>query len=83
MHGPGLGSTAEKPVFSNRPGSKCSALGRFVVTKKHGSKLKRSYRISGLDLDNQTALARGLMIHSSRWVDAIAGAHTYLFMKKL
>lgn len=69
MHGPGMGSTAEKPVFSNRPGSNCSTLGRFVVTKQHGTKLKRSFRISGLDIDNQSALARGLMIHRSKWVD--------------
>lgn len=69
MHGPGMGSTAEKPVFSNKPGSKCSALGRFVVTKRHGSKLKRSFRLSGLDINNRTAEARGLMIHRSTWVD--------------
>lgn len=69
MHGPGMGSTAEKPIFSNRPGSKCSSLGRFVVTKQHGNKLKRSYRLNGIDMDNQTALARGLMIHRSTWVD--------------
>lgn len=70
MHGPGMGSTAEKPVFSNRPGSNCSALGRFEVTKHHGSKLKRSFRLQGLDRDNKTAFARGLMIHCSTWVDA-------------
>lgn len=69
MHGPGRGSTARTPVFSNMPGSNCSSLGRFVVTKQHGSKLKRSFRISGLDANNQTALVRGLMIHRSVWVD--------------
>lgn len=60
MHGPGMGSTAEKPVFSNKPGSNCSSLGRFIVTREHGSKLKRSYRLKGLDIDNQTAYLRGL-----------------------
>lgn len=69
MHGPGKGSTAEKPVFSNMPGSQCSSLGRFAVTKKHGEKLKRSFKLQGLDTDNQTAWARGLMIHRSSWVD--------------
>lgn len=73
MHGPGRGSTAEKPVFSNRPGSNCSALGRFIVTRSHGSKIKRSYRMRGLDLDNQTAWQRGLMIHRSTWVDRHCG----------
>ena len=69
MHGPGMGSTVEQPVFSNRPGSNCSSLGRFVVTKQHGHKLRRSYRISGLDYSNKTAFDRGLMIHRSTWVD--------------
>lgn len=69
MHGPGKGSTAETPVFSNQPGSNCSALGRFMVTKKHGTYLRYSFRLKGLDIDNQTALPRGLMIHSSYWVD--------------
>lgn len=69
MHGPGKGSTASRPVFSNEPGSNCTALGRFVVTHKHGAKLKRSFRLKGLDTDNQTAFARGLMIHKSSWID--------------
>ena len=70
MHGPGCGSTAEHPVFSNKPGSECSSLGRFLVTKEHGYTLKRSFRIKGLDMDNQSAYARGLMIHKSGWVDS-------------
>ena len=70
MHGPGGGSTAERPVFSNKPGSQCSSLGRFLVTKEHGNRLKRSFRIKGMDMDNQSAYARGLMIHKSGWVDS-------------
>ena len=69
MHGPGGGSTAERPVFSNKPGSECSSLGRFLVTKEHGATLKRSFRIKGLDMDNQSAYARGLMIHGSSFLD--------------
>ena len=70
MHGPGGGSTAEQPRFSNRPGCNCSSLGRFLVTKDRGTRLKRSFRLKGMDMDNQTAYARGLMIHSSKWVDS-------------
>lgn len=70
MHGPGGGSTDKNPRFSNRPGSNCSSLGRFLVTKDRGTKLKRSFRLKGMDFDNQTAYARGLMIHSSKWVDS-------------
>ena len=55
MHGPGKGSTDKHPVFSNEPGSECSALGRFLVTKEHGATLKRSFRLKGMDGDNKTA----------------------------
>ena len=69
MHGVGGGSTAEEPVFSDKVGSKCSSLGKFKVTKAHWSKLKRSYRLQGLERSNSNAYRRGIMIHSSRWVD--------------
>lgn len=69
MHGPGGGSTDERPRFSNRPGSGCSSLGRFLVTKEHGNRNKRGFRIKGMDVDNQSAYARALMIHGSGWVD--------------
>ena len=69
MHGSGGGSTDERARFSNRPGSKCSSLGRFLVTKEHGRRNKRGFRIKGLDLDNKTAYGRGLMIHRAGWVD--------------
>lgn len=69
MHGPGGGSTAERPVFSNKPGSECSSLGRFLVTKEHGATLKRSFRLKGMDVDNRTAYARVLMIHGSSFLD--------------
>ena len=69
MHGPGKGSTDKHPVFSNEPGSECSALGRFLVTKEHGATLKRSFRLKGMDGDNKTAYARGLMIHGSSFLD--------------
>lgn len=77
MHGPGEGSTDRKPVFSNIPGSNCSSLGRFKVTKFHGTHNRHSYRMAGLDIDNQTAFARGLMVHSSSWVD------THCWMKHI
>lgn len=69
MHGTGGGSTDEKACFSNRPSSKCSSLGRFLVTKEHGQRNKRGFRIKGLDFANRTAYGRGLMIHKAGWVD--------------
>lgn len=70
MHGPGGGSTDEHPKFSNKPGSGCSSVGRFLVTKENGNRNKRGFRIKGLDIDNQTAYGRALMIHGSKWVDS-------------
>lgn len=69
MHGVGGGSTDSEPVFSNKNGSMCSSLGRFEVTKSHGYKLKRSFRLKGLDRSCSNAFRRGLMIHCSSWVD--------------
>ena len=69
MHGPGGGSTDERARFSNRPGSKCSTLGRFLVTKEHGSRNKRGFRVKGMDIDNRSAYGRGIMIHGAKWVD--------------
>lgn len=69
MHGPGKGSTAETPVFSNAPGSHCSSVGKFEVTRRHGKRNKTGYYLKGLEHSNSRAYYRGIMIHSSRWVD--------------
>lgn len=69
MHGPGKGSTAETPVFSNAPGSHCSSVGKFEVTRRHGKRNKTGYYLKGLERSNSRAYYRGIMIHSSRWVD--------------
>ena len=69
MHGPGKGSTDEIPVFSNVYGSHCSSVGKFAVTRKRGIRNKTGLRLKGLDHSNNNAYSRGIMIHSSRWVD--------------
>lgn len=69
MHGYGHGGTKEQPQFSNLLGSRCSALGHMAVTHKHGQRVKRSYKLRGLDTDNLTVWDRGLMIHPAPWVD--------------
>lgn len=69
MHGPGKGSTAETPVFSNAPGSHCSSIGKFEVTRRHGKRNKTGYYLKGLERSNSQAYYRGIMIHSSMWVD--------------
>lgn len=69
MHGSGMGSTDEKPVFSNTPGSNCSSLGRFAITHEHGNRNKSGYFVRGLDFSNQSARGRALMVHRAKWVD--------------
>lgn len=69
MHGPGNGSTDTVPQFSDLPGSRCSTLGRFRVTGEHGTKIMRSCRLKGLDINNRNAYSRGLMIHAAKWVN--------------
>ena len=69
MHGPGKGSTDKAPVFSNVPGSKCSSVGRFEVTRARGKKNRTGLRLKGLEMSNSSAYNRGIMIHGSRWVD--------------
>ena len=69
MHGPGKGSTARKPVFSNDAGSHCSSVGKFEVTRRHGVRNKSGYYLKGLERSNSHAYSRGIMIHGSRWVD--------------
>ncbi|MCQ2147248.1 MAG: murein L,D-transpeptidase catalytic domain family protein [Bacteroidales bacterium] len=69
MHGPGNGSTAEHPVFSNKPGSNCSSLGKFEVTKEHGNVNKTGFYLRGREFSNSSARLRGIMLHGSRWVD--------------
>ena len=69
MHGPGKGSTDERPVFSNVPGSHCSSVGRFEVTRRRGQRNKTGFCLKGLEFSNSSAYSRGIMIHSSKWVD--------------
>lgn len=64
-HGCGGGSTADKPVFSNTPGSECSSLGDYklrCVNKLNTVNLS-CIRIDGLSKTNSNAAARGIVIH--------------------
>lgn len=73
MHGPGKGSTASTPVFSNEIGSNCSSLGRFAIRKNRFGKtlgVHRSRLMIGLDNTNSNAQRRGIMIHDARFLDA-------------
>lgn len=65
-HGCGGGSTAEKPVFSNRPSSKCSSLGLYAVERGTGVSQSWGYTyhaVDGLEATNSNARRREIIIH--------------------
>ena len=66
MHGPGNGSTDEKPVFSNKPGSNCSSLGWYLVDRSVGVSVHYGYKyhaVDGKDATNSNARRRQILIH--------------------
>ena len=69
-HGSGKGSTMTKPEFSNECGSNCSSLGHYAITGRHNmsSTGLPSFRLKGLDLSNNNAMKRGILIHSAKIV---------------
>ncbi|MGN1354480.1 MAG: murein L,D-transpeptidase catalytic domain-containing protein [Alloprevotella sp.] len=67
QHGCGGNSTAEKPEFSNRIGSKCSSLGLYRLGEI--SRMTKypldCIRLDGLSPTNSNARVRGIVIHPS------------------
>jgi hypothetical protein len=64
-HGLGGGSTARTPVFSNSVESKCSSLGKFVVSGVGSAHFRNSIRLRGLEVSNSNAEKRGILIHAA------------------
>ena len=78
MHGNGGGSTDEKAVFSNKPGSNCSSIGLYALKGIGSHSMKSCIRVTGLDRTNSMARARGLLIHSSRKTTCFDGGQKYI-----
>lgn len=71
-HGNGGGSTAEKPVFSNTPGSRCSSLGWYLIDRSVGVSVHYGYiyhAVDGKDATNSNARRRQILIHPWGSVD--------------
>lgn len=49
--------------FSNKDGSHCSSLGKYVVEEKYKGKFGMSYRLTGLDETNSNARSRAIVLH--------------------
>lgn len=65
-HGVGAGSTAEKPVFSNKVGSNCTSLGKYKVKGRSYSNwgINIHYKMFGLEQTNNNAFKRIVVLHS-------------------
>ncbi|WDF45506.1 murein L,D-transpeptidase catalytic domain family protein [Chryseobacterium sp. KACC 21268] len=49
--------------FSNKDGSHCSSLGKYIVEEKYKGKFGMSYRLTGLDETNSNARSRAIVLH--------------------
>ena len=78
MHGNGGGSTDEKAVFSNKPGSNCSSIGLYALKGIGSHSMKSCIKVTGLDRTNSLARTRGLLIHSSRKTTRFDGGQKYI-----
>ncbi len=69
-HGYGKGSTEEKIVFANEPGSYCSSSGKYKIGKRAYSKwgIHVHYKLHGLDPTNSNAYDRQIVLHSHSYV---------------
>lgn len=50
--------------YSNKPGSKCTSLGKYSISGKYSGTYGFSYRLKGLDSSNSNALKRKIVLHS-------------------
>lgn len=69
-HGVGLGSTQEKPVFSNVSGSYCTSLGKYKIGIRSYSNygINIHYKLHGLEATNSNAYKRIVVLHSYNYV---------------
>ncbi|HMI05673.1 MAG TPA: murein L,D-transpeptidase catalytic domain family protein [Pedobacter sp.] len=65
-HGNGGGSTAFKPVFSNKVNSNCTSLGKYKLGIRSYSRwgINVHYKMHGLDSANSNAYKRIVVLHS-------------------
>lgn len=65
-HGYGMGSSETKPVFSNKPGSYCTSLGKYKTGARSYSNWGTNvhYKLHGLDATNSNAFRRIVVLHS-------------------
>lgn len=62
--GRGKGTSIFNKQYSNDPGSKCTALGRYKIGERYTGEFGESFRLVGLDSSNNKAYQRRIVLHS-------------------
>lgn len=62
-HGKGSEKGSDDLVFSNKPNSKCTSLGKYKMGKAYNGLFGRSYKLHGLDNSNSKAYERSVVLH--------------------
>ncbi len=67
-HGVGGESTGSQPVFSNKPGSNCTSLGKYKIGISSYSQwgINIHYKLHGLEKTNNKAFERIVVLHSHK-----------------
>ncbi len=63
-HGSGSIGTGDQLIFSNKPGSSCTSLGRYKIGKDYYGKFGLAYKLHGMDASNSKAFERFVVLHA-------------------
>jgi len=63
-HGFGNSASFYDRAYSNKPGSKCTSLGKYCIAGKYNGTYGYSFKLKGLDSTNSNALKRKIVLHS-------------------
>jgi hypothetical protein len=62
-HGSGNAYSSEI-IFSNKPGSNCSSIGKYKIGQSYNGKFGLAYKLHGLDTTNSNAYNRFVVLHA-------------------
>lgn len=62
-HGSGSQGDSEDLVFSNKPNSYCTSLGRYKIGRSYNGSFGLAYKLYGLDESNNNAFGRCVVLH--------------------
>jgi L,D-transpeptidase catalytic domain len=63
-HGSGRNSSGSNVLFSNRPNSFCTSLGKYKIGNAYNGKFGVAFKLYGLDTTNSNAFKRFVVLHS-------------------